>query len=430
MAATLVCASCDSPRPIVGVGAPPGDALVQVEAPVTSAAIDALPNPITPANGPTATQTLAVEPSDEGAVSQTPVTTPTPERITRSHGPYVVTVHESRLAVGLQVPPSEFAEVNAFERYHQETEDAPYPHFDVFPDWTKALFEVVPDAYEFVMFVLANEQKPEALMMNGFTQRVQNDVRGLGIEQFDYSERFGADRGVLATIILFTSESCLHDGPVLHEIGHRWGMNLFRSSHNWHNGFSSVGGQLGGFDTLETLDDGTFRAKTLARPDGVFDPISPGEFGSKNQIPYAPLELYAMGLAPAEDVPDTTVLANASWIDRSQGLCAGESQTFTIEQIVSGEARPDGMDASLWGTREPAYPDAPSAFSALAVYVYPEPVSDVEWAAFIETVRWIDLDGPDDDPQYNFWEATGGRATIDFAIALPPPEVGASSQTP
>ena len=94
----------------------------------------------------------------------------------------------------------------------------------------------------------------------------------------------------------------------------------------------------------------------------------------------------------------------------------GQPRTWTMAEIVRGDARPEGADPADWGPREPAWPDAPTTFPALAVYVSSTPVPDPEWAAFLETVAWAGRPGPDDDPQHNFWEATRGRGTLQFGI--------------
>jgi hypothetical protein len=103
-------------------------------------------------------------------------------------------------------------------------------------------------------------------------------------------------------------------GPFSHEIGHYWGVFLDRSfgfgvgkayNNPVHWGYAGVSGMLGGFDPATLVCETPLGAAPAdceptaeARYRYVVGSFSPGA----NTLPYAPLELYLMGLASADEV--------------------------------------------------------------------------------------------------------------------------------
>jgi hypothetical protein len=76
--------------------------------------------------------------------------------------------------------------------------------------------------------------------------------------------------------------------------------------------------------------------------------------------------------------------------------------TYTIEDFIA-----------RFGERIPDYQSSQKDFQALVVVVTDEPVSDEEWALIESDILKQEKQGPvNDEMQTNFWEATGGRATI------------------
>ena len=77
---------------------------------------------------------------------------------------------------------------------------------------------------------------------------------------------------------------------------HLWKSDLevIPSTEHRHWGFSSVGGQLGGFqlDELRSLGDGKYSAGNFAPQRAL------------KSVPYSPLEMYLAGFIPSSKVPD------------------------------------------------------------------------------------------------------------------------------
>ncbi len=111
------------------------------------------------------------------------------------------------------------------------------------------------------------------------------------------------------------------EGPFLHELMHEWANRgtLPNPLDSGHWGFASVGGQLGGFDLstltqpdptrVELYKAGVRQCTPLTNaPQNWLDYCNEvrafGSFANGgNSVPYAPLELWAMGLLPDATVP-------------------------------------------------------------------------------------------------------------------------------
>jgi hypothetical protein len=214
--------------------------------------------------------------------------------------------------------------------------------------------------------------------------------------------------------------------PLSHEVGHYWAAHLdprfgfgaaLNEHHGPHWGFSSVNGQLGGFD------GSTLRCETPAgaMPPGctplgnartryVVGAFGPNANGFRGQ-PFAPLELYLMGLLPAADVPASfQLLTDAQIVPDSYN-----EATDTLVVEASGiTALPFANIVARHGQVE-ALEEASRHFSAAFVVVSATPAPDgvlsdvVTWAAAFgarEVVANWD----------SFERDTGGRATMDTLL--------------
>ena len=187
-----------------------------------------------------------------------------------------------------------------------------------------------------------------------------------------------------------------------HEVMHAWGNFVIDTPSRPHWGLSSVNGQLGGFDPdkLVDLGDGRYVAGEFSRW-GEFSPAS------NNSIPYGPLELYLAGWIPGEEVPDILVARDARWTGEWEGTSAVFSasgmETWSVERFVEE-----------YGPRVPTHENAQRTFRAAAILLVEEehPATDEALAAVAAEVRRFGLPGNDDHEAVNFWEATGGRASI------------------
>jgi len=128
---------------------------------------------------------------------------------------------------------------------------------------------------------------------------------------------------------------------------------------------------------------------------------------SRNLKPYSPIELYLAGLLPPEEVPDLWVAADGKFIERAGGrdvFTASQVRTFTIEDIIAEH-----------GARVPDHTQSQKAFRTAVILLVSE-----DYPAIRQSLDTLSNDatlfshaGEDQfDNWYNFYEATGGRATI------------------
>jgi hypothetical protein len=266
---------------------------------------------------------------------------------------------------------------------------------------TKRIYASLPDEFDFIIFENNQASLPANAAFYGQYRPVRNDTTGLGQSLFNHTTDFGS-AGALQGVIDLTTSDGLLGGPSLHEILHRWA-NYFPEINGGdptHWGFSSVGGQLGGFQygTLQDLGNGTYQA---SGPGGhsTFGTIANGG----NSIPYSPLELYAMGLINATDVTEPIQVAQgAAFVgDSGNTFTASGITTLTIQDLVAAQ-----------GERTPTPATSQKSFRALLVVLTPTPLDQTSLDTFDTDVEDFSLAGDDGTGLYNFYEATGGRATI------------------
>lgn len=285
------------------------------------------------------------------------------------------------------------------------------------PCWTSAVYEAVRDEYDFILFILNTGEKPEAMPMNGYYQCVRNDIRGIGTPYFgkslfDFSKYYAASTR-LQGIVFLTRNDVLFEGPLLHELMHRWGNYiLYTESYTAHWGDSSVGGILGGFKSFQQVGEHEFLMENYNR------------FWN---APYAPLELYLMGLIPPEEVPDIYVIEDMMPMDAEYKLprnrlrdidsfrVSGKHRVFTINQIIQGQASNPNQRKGT-GPRLPDYKCSQKSFNILPVLVDYDTPRLEEVRSVIDQLDRFCCPGYLDDGVYNFYEATGGRAVMQYTI--------------
>ncbi|HEY6722683.1 MAG TPA: hypothetical protein VI197_01595, partial [Polyangiaceae bacterium] len=225
--------------------------------------------------------------------------------------------------------------------------------------------------------------------------------------------------------------------PFSHEIVHYWAAYLdtrfgFGASGDEHYGphwgFSSVNGQLGGFDasTLrcetpadELLPNCTTNSEGATRyVVGAFGANANGFLG----LPYSPFELYLMGLAPASEVPESFVLLeDAVMVEDS----AEEEAGTVVVEATSLTTLPFADIVARHGSVERLPADA-RHFKAAFVVVSAAPAPH---AVMSDVANWAAVFGNRlaQPPLKSFEEDTGGTATLDTVIgsrrdaADPPP---------
>lgn len=278
------------------------------------------------------------------------------------------------------------------------------------------------DEFDLLVFVAHN---PYRIMdqwevgRRGTMSVVRNAEVGTGSSTVDVGGVFGSEQRLRGVISLVHPELIFTDSMLLHEIMHLWytDLEVIPTVTYSHWGFSSVGGQLGGFqlDDLTSLGDGKYSA-------GNFAPQR-----AKTSIPYSPLEMYLAGWISPEEVPDMWVAEDGSWLMRERSsrrpqhlidadgdwiFTASQISTWSIEQIIE-----------KLGSRTPNFEQSQKEFRIAFVLVTDgeEPIDEVFLDAtqlFIEEFTkkspvstWFRREARDD--LLNFWEATRGIATLD-----------------
>ena len=135
--------------------------------------------------------------------------------------------------------------------------------------------------------------------------------------------------------------------------------------------------------------------------DGTFTPID--NLNSHLGGGHSWLDLYAMGLADASEVPDMFILGNLQPVNTgdTNGPHTGDKEVVTIDQIIAAE-----------GPRTPAAANAQTVFNAGFVYlVEPAKTSDPDLLALHQAYR---------DKVIEHWaHVTGGRSEITTFVPSP-----------
>jgi hypothetical protein len=192
----------------------------------------------------------------------------------------------------------------------------------------------------------------------------------------------------LRSAVVLPSTAGLRAGPSLRGLakafGNRWSVPGCSPHAGGHWGPSDVGGQLGG-------------GRLTPRGAGRYE-LGGGLVGNgANTTPYAPAELYLMGLLPLEQVPPITFLRGptreADGAFRAEGTC---------------RLTPSDLEARF-GRRPPG----PSEWRVGLVVIARQPLDAGEIARHQSDLAAFTAGGPDDDPWgLNFHEATAGHGHL------------------
>ena len=272
-------------------------------------------------------------------------------------------------------------------------------------DYAARFFEYFGDEFDFLIFV-SNIDRFAELSYPPSNQYVgvRNNVKGIGRSIHGFGKRWGSEE-TLQGVIRLAHMGSFSRGPSLHELMHRWANFVLPSSDRFHWGFSSANGQLGGFDIADLVDHGSDRYSAgVVAPAGV----------AANWRPYSPIELYLAGFIPPEDVPDLWVAEDGEYLiengrlvkseDGDNIFTASKVRTYTIEDIIAEH-----------GERIPNSSQSQREFRAAAILLIDKDHPLVKWqldAISADIAAFSYAGGDENDETYNFYEATGGRATI------------------
>ena len=265
------------------------------------------------------------------------------------------------------------------------------------------------DEFDFLIFlpnVLFHQLEPEAIH-GAFYRQVKNHTKGIGVPIFADNSRWASAERLQGVVFSNYIDPSMFRGLLLHELMHHWGnyvVPITSFPYGAHWGFSTSGGYLDCYDISNWIDHG----------DGKYSAPDPIYFRSSEQ--YSPIELYLAGFIPPEDVPDFQVAEDGKWLPDERGdivkddngyrmFTASGFKTYTIEDIIAKHGR-----------RDPNHVQSQKDFRAAVILLIGEdyPATREILESLSDDVSWFSHAGRDESgpPVTNFYEATGGRATI------------------
>jgi hypothetical protein len=312
---------------------------------------------------------------------------------------HTITIHSNNRAASLLMSSSEYQSYVSNDGFNDNTTRQ---------NLVKEIYQKFNDDFDFVFLVLNETQIPSNLTYYGELIKVSNNTSGLGMNNYSFAADYGS-KGKLQSVIALTALTYAKFGPTLHEIAHNWGnfaiqTATFQNGQGFDNyiphwGFTggNTKGQLGGFTQSSLVVKGNITYEVEA-----FGSFANGG----NGLPYNQLELYLMGMIPAAEVSDFDVFSGIT--------AASDGSNGKIEFVAS--TRTTWTAAKLaqdLGARNPSSVNAQKKFKALFVVVTPTPLTETQWTTIDEQVGWFGEAKDDGTSLYNFWEATGGRASIE-----------------
>ncbi len=276
-----------------------------------------------------------------------------------------------------------------------------------------------------MLFIVSNVNQvdwfDDELEYHGSSMVVRNSIKGIGKPTFNAGWHFGS-KSKLKNILHLTNPYLIME-VALHEIMHTWvgpetmtAIGIPTSQPEGHWGYSSVNGQLGGFNRENLVHWRKIEGKS-GYTAGAFQPHRAlGSF-----TPYCSLELYLAGLIPAHQLEDILVAEDVSFFGDSDGPytdSAGNRIFFpsrlswiTRDQIVE-----------RLGTRIPSYEDSQKLFriAVIAVESVSHPLTEEDIQLISEQISVltshirfrIQESSGSIRPWYTFWDITGGRASL------------------
>ncbi len=240
-----------------------------------------------------------------------------------------------------------------------------------------ALFaEQFPSTADFVLFTLdAHREQLRFNAVGGFNIAINVPEAGLG--PFVSVSSFSTLPNLRSYIYLARKDSLVL-GPSPHELAHGWGVRFLApgvlaqqiTNSESHWGFTSAGGQMGGWlpGTLVDLGKGRFE-------------LSSGEIASGgrsfNSVPYSPIELYLMGLADPREVDPIQVAINPTPSSLFQ-FTADEIVELTIDDIIAAN-----------GARVPSAEDSQTHFKLTLIVLTDHELNDAEWKFYQDSMDFF-----------------------------------------
>jgi hypothetical protein len=271
----------------------------------------------------------------------------------------------------------------------------------------RAFYPIFPDAFDLAIVMPGRTMfsSGEYRETTSQTLRTANDVEHIGVPMYNDAASCGSAGRLRGVVVQPFGSIDLLDSEVLNV----WGIDIGvpfdltqpagLGSLSW-NPQSDVGGQLASYCTAE---DGVV-GRLASNGDGTWRLVPVAE----NEV-YAPLELYIMGLVPAEDVPPMHILSELD-LANSERITAASVQTVTLEDIIAAHG----------GTRSPTPDESQKAFATAFIVVQDDPFTDAEYVYYsLLSYHLMSRNPPEEFDQYApFAWATGGRAALDTRLPV------------
>ncbi|NER17317.1 hypothetical protein [Spongiivirga citrea] len=269
-------------------------------------------------------------------------------------------------------------------------------------DITKKVYEYFDDDFDFIIILSNEADQPPGLYFGRHTP-AKLDVQGLGGNTYNNTQAFGST-ATLKGVLHMPRTRYIRNGPFLHEIVHYWAnKNFIPTTVGGHWGFSSAGGQLGGFSTLTSLGNNTYQASMSGSNNfGTFA-------NGGNSVPYGNVELYLMGLITTDELEDLQVAENPERTTNAGEFTATAITTYTAEDLITTH-----------GERIPNSQDSQKDFNGLVVVISKAVLTDDEITSLNDDLEnFTRAAAPDANTwgnSSNFWRATGGRASFNVTV--------------
>jgi hypothetical protein len=279
---------------------------------------------------------------------------------------------------------------------------------------TRRFFAEFTDEYDQLVFW--TDQRVTDSNTFAYESTIENAITGIGQEILSLSRSYGSE-GRLQSVLVMDDVAKYSDDPsrringenttaalVAHETGHRWGATLRFRDADGPVLDTLLGRQLAHWSFFFDSDASVLEGNLIQdNGDGTFETVGADER-------YGPLDLYAMGLIEAKEVPPVVLVEdpvitsptntsfNRESPPRSGVTFKGTPRTVTIDQVISA-----------MGARNPPAPEAPRVQRQAWVYVVGQGrTADPTAIAKLEAIRQT-FEG-------FFRDATGGRMTVETRL--------------
>lgn len=235
---------------------------------------------------------------------------------------------------------------------------------------------------------------------------ISNNIQGIGLPSFDYSDSYGSSGRLKGAIGLFFGTTV--GNSLNHEILHQWAarlnpsLDLANIGAHWdciRAGRSGFGRLYGSYDYIEHVSDNTYRAWV--------DPTNE-YYGFNN------LELYLMGLVSIEDVNSPIVTLQNPVLQETQDV--GDIKYFIYTADGMRNVSTDEI-VSMEGPRIPSHVDSQKHFRSAVIVVYDRLLTDIELTYYDYAMR--EYEKTTSALHYGFTFQYSTRGLADISTILP-----------